>query len=159
MNRLKRLAALLLACVLLVGAMPVPALATDAETCQHVYETAVTDPICGQGGYTTYLCTLCGDAYEADYSDPLGGCTLEPIAQVDANCTSEGTAAHYQCRVCKNLYHDEEDMIPVEDPVELVLPIINTAAAASCIWTRPVPRKSPMPQPWWCLLAAASRKR
>ena len=31
----------------------------------------VTDPTCTEQGYITYTCSLCGDSYTADYTEPL----------------------------------------------------------------------------------------
>ena len=38
----------------------------------HNYIPNVTEPTCTEQGYTTYICSLCGDTYVGDYTDPLG---------------------------------------------------------------------------------------
>ena len=52
MLRMKKLAAGLLAFVMLLSAVPTPALATEveAEPCQHQYESTVIAPTCTRGG-------------------------------------------------------------------------------------------------------------
>ena len=35
-----------------------------AETCEHDFETDVTEATCTTGGYTTYTCTVCGYTYD-----------------------------------------------------------------------------------------------
>ena len=43
------------------------------STCEHNYESVVTEPTCTDGGYTTYTCSICGDHYQANFVDSLGG--------------------------------------------------------------------------------------
>ncbi len=38
----------------------------------HAYVPSVTEPTCTEKGYTTYLCTVCNDSYQADFVDALG---------------------------------------------------------------------------------------
>lgn len=38
----------------------------------HTYVPSVTEPTCTEKGYTTYLCTVCNDSYQADFVDALG---------------------------------------------------------------------------------------
>ena len=44
---------------------------TFTSDCQHNYQPLVTEPTCEAGGYTTYTCTLCGDSYVGEYTDPV----------------------------------------------------------------------------------------
>ena len=37
----------------------------------HTYESVVTAPTCSEQGYTTYVCSRCGDSYVGDYTDPV----------------------------------------------------------------------------------------
>ena len=64
----KRSLSIVLALVMILGNVPVNALATEtgettAPTCEHSYESVVTDATCTEGGYTTHTCSLCGDTY------------------------------------------------------------------------------------------------
>ena len=38
----------------------------------HSYESVATDPTCTDEGYTTYICSICGDSYVDDYTDATG---------------------------------------------------------------------------------------
>ena len=110
---MKRWMAFLLACVLTLSAVPVPAFAEQQEEhenheiineteestnpldeeasehtsaeCDHQYTAVVTEPTCTQGGYITYKCTLCKDTYRANETEPRG-CTLTWVAPVAATC-------------------------------------------------------------------------
>ena len=44
---------------------------TFTADCRHDYRSEVTEPTCEAGGFTTYTCTLCGDSYMSDYTDPV----------------------------------------------------------------------------------------
>lgn len=121
MKRTKRVFSLLLAAVLLLCTLPVHALAEGEESCAHTYEAVVTEPTCAQGGFTTYTCSLCGDSYTADETEPGGACTPVFVEQVDATCTAPGVAAHYACSGCGALYWDELGQEPIEDTAKLKL--------------------------------------
>ena len=122
MARLKRIGAGLLACVMLLSAVPMTAMATETEECPHQYESAITEPTCTQGGYTSYKCSLCEEEYVADEVDPTGICTLEAVPEEEASCTETGVAAHYKCANCGKRYLDEAGTQPVEDAAQLELP-------------------------------------
>ena len=53
------------------------AVAVLASIHTHIYETAVTEPTCQTGGYTTYTCPHCGDSYVADATAATGICKDE----------------------------------------------------------------------------------
>ncbi len=44
----------------------------------HDYAATVTPPTCTEQGYTTFICSRCGDSYVDDYVDPLGHAWGEP---------------------------------------------------------------------------------
>lgn len=44
---------------------------TEGEPAGHQYDSVVTPPAVGEGGYTTYTCRVCGNSYKADHTDPL----------------------------------------------------------------------------------------
>lgn len=143
----KKIAAGLLAVVMLLSAMPVPALATETDTipesevlletevitepenteeteeevCPHQYKAAVTKATCKEGGFTTYTCALCKDTYTADAVDPTGVCRLEPVKAEAATCLETGIMAHYCCADCGAVYLDAEGEQPVEDEA-VILP-------------------------------------
>lgn len=43
----------------------------EIPTTEHCYDTVVTEPTYTQQGYTTHICTVCGDSYVDSYTDPL----------------------------------------------------------------------------------------
>lgn len=45
---------------------------TYGEPVGHNYEQTVTKPTCTEGGYTTFVCSACGDTYTAEQTAPLG---------------------------------------------------------------------------------------
>lgn len=81
-------------------------------------KTEAVAPTCTEGGNNEYYtCSNCGDMFkdeagttptnaEAEKIEPLGHDYGTQIAKVPATCTKEGTAAHYQCNRCKELFLD-----------------------------------------------------
>ena len=71
--------------------------------CKHTYDAVTTAPGCEASGFTVYTCTLCGESYTADETDPLGHSYVYAVAQAPtpeaagsltgscANCGSEST--------------------------------------------------------------------
>ena len=45
----------------------------------HDYQPDVTEPTCTDGGYTTYICSICNDSYTDDTVDPLGHDWCQPV--------------------------------------------------------------------------------
>ncbi len=74
-----------------------------AATDNHTYKAIVTDPTCTEKGYTTYICTECGDNYRDDYTDPAGHTAGTPVKEnyVPVTATKDGyyELATY-CTVC-----------------------------------------------------------
>ncbi len=74
-----------------------------AATDSHTYKAIVTDPTCTEKGYTTYICTECGDNYRDDYTDPAGHTAGTPVKEnyVPVTATKDGyyELATY-CTVC-----------------------------------------------------------
>ncbi|MCD7827497.1 MAG: DUF6273 domain-containing protein, partial [Clostridiales bacterium] len=75
-----------------------PALKFAAET-QHNYTSAVTEPTCTEGGYTTYTCTICGDTYIGGLTEAKGHTVVIDKA-VEATCTQSGLTEGSHCSVC-----------------------------------------------------------
>ena len=70
---------------------------------KHIYQSAVTEPDCENGGYTTYTCSRCGDSYTGDEVDALGHTHSSYGADADehwsvCSCgeTIEGTASAHE---------------------------------------------------------------
>ena len=92
----------------------------DPDSCSHEYEALVTPPTCTAGGYTTYLCPICGDSYVGDITAKIahsyvgGVCavcgekrinvtlvcgqgasvTVYETRKTDALCADKATAVH-----------------------------------------------------------------
>jgi len=69
----------------------------------HSYAAAVTAPTCTDGGYTTYVCTRCGDSYVDDYTEAAGHTAGEAVLETvtPATCVSTGLADLVtRCSVC-----------------------------------------------------------
>ncbi len=72
----------------------------------HDYKATVTDPTCTEDGYTTYVCSKCGDTYTDNIiSSP--GHTLTKVEAVPATCTTTGKKEHYKCSSCGKLFADD----------------------------------------------------
>ncbi|MBQ2468494.1 MAG: hypothetical protein II503_02310, partial [Clostridia bacterium] len=69
----------------------------------HKYEATVTEPTCTEQGYTTYVCSVCGDSYIADYVDPAH--KYEAVV-TEPTCTEQGYTT-YTCSACGDSYVDD----------------------------------------------------
>ena len=85
------------------------------EALGHKYEAVVTAPDCENGGYTTYTCTVCGDAYVADETPALGHTASEAVTENEnaADCTEAGSYdSVVYCSVCKAEISRETVTVP-----------------------------------------------
>ncbi len=69
------------------------------KTLAHNYNAVVTEPTCGDEGYTTHTCTGCGDSYVDSKVDALGHDVITDKA-VDPTCHSTGLTAGEHCSRC-----------------------------------------------------------
>ncbi len=65
----------------------------------HNYESIVTAPTCTEKGYTTYICTVCGDNFKDEYTS-ANGHTEKVYDAVAPTCTRNGYTSYIQCTVC-----------------------------------------------------------
>ncbi len=75
----------------------------ELEALGHKYDTKVTTPTCEDKGYTTYKCSVCGDAYVADYADALGHTESEAVIENNIEPDCENTGSYdtvVYCTVC-----------------------------------------------------------
>ena len=70
----------------------------------HQYTKAVTPPTCTEGGYTTYTCTVCGDTYTDDRTEPLGHDFHDTV--IAPSCGRDGYT-EYRCTLCGYSYRDQ----------------------------------------------------
>ena len=77
------------------------------SNCEHSYdEGVVTAPTCEEKGYTTYVCTTCGEGFTDDYVAALGHSKGESEGVVTApTCTEEGYTT-YVCTTCGESLND-----------------------------------------------------
>jgi len=71
----------------------------------HSYKTEVVAPSCTEGGFTSYVCSVCGDSYIGDEVDALGHDYDAEV--VEPTCT-EGGFTSYVCSVCGDNYIGDE---------------------------------------------------
>ena len=69
---------------------------------EHSYSGKVTPPTCKDEGYTTYICTLCGDKYISDYVPANEEHTYDEGAM-----SGDFTSIIYTCKVCGDTYSEE----------------------------------------------------
>ncbi|MCD7733286.1 MAG: hypothetical protein LUH56_07605 [Oscillospiraceae bacterium] len=78
---------------------------TVIEATGHSYEEIVTEPTCTEGGYTTHVCSNCGDTYTDSETEATGHNYGETVT--DPTCTEGGYTVH-TCSVCGDSYTDSE---------------------------------------------------
>ena len=86
----------------------------DAKT-GHDYVPTVTNPDCVNGGYTTYVCSVCEDTYVGDEVE-ANGHTFVDVTGQPATCREEGYSDYKKCEVCG--VEDPENpktVLPIED--------------------------------------------
>lgn len=69
----------------------------------HKYEAVVTAPTCTEDGYTTYTCSVCGDAYKDDIVKAAGHKYTSKV--VAPTCSEDGYTI-YTCSVCGGSYKE-----------------------------------------------------
>ncbi len=65
----------------------------------HNYVPFVTDPTCTEHGYTTHVCSKCGDSYVDSYVDATGHNDTETLGIVQPTCTDKGYT-YKKCLTC-----------------------------------------------------------
>ena len=68
---------------------------------KHRYDDTVTPPTCTDGGFTTHVCSVCGDTYEDAKVDCTGHKFDKDVEGKKATCREEGyTACSMFCLWC-----------------------------------------------------------
>lgn len=80
---------------------------SNESECMHDYVAVVTAPTCTEGGYTTYICSLCGDTYIEDATEALGH-TIVTDTAVAATCEETGLTEGTHCSVCGEILTAQE---------------------------------------------------
>ena len=87
----------------------------DTGAVKHDYVATVTPPTCTEQGYTTYICSVCGDGYLYDFVDPTGHTPGEPVKEKE---TAEGYEQVVYCATCgqelsrEQIHHNPEEEEP-----------------------------------------------
>ena len=78
-------------------------------TADHSWDSGIVTkyPTCTEAGEKTYTCLSCGET-KTEAVAATGHDYGDEIAEVPATCTTQGTAAHYECANCHNLFVDAE---------------------------------------------------
>ena len=76
------------------------------ENDEHEYITVSTEATCIKQGYTTYICSLCGDSYVSNYVDALGYHSYNSFI-TEPTCTEQGYTT-YTCSGCGDSYTTDE---------------------------------------------------
>ena len=76
----------------------------------HDYQDTVTPPTDSGQGYTTHICSRCGDTYKSDYTNAEEGCehNLQYVDGVEATCETDGQSPYWLCDRCGKLFGDKD---------------------------------------------------
>ncbi len=87
------------------------AASASAAECSHKYEATISEPNCIDGGYTLYVCSLCGDHYkDTTIAPPALGHDFGEWYLIDLpDCNYEG----HEMRDCSRCGSSETKTIPV----------------------------------------------
>ena len=88
------------------------------EVSDHRWQPQVIEPTCTDQGYTLYTCAICGDSYQADFTEALGHDYSRKAVSADTQRTAkeEGHKAtfYYSCSRCDAVDRTYEHFF--EDP-------------------------------------------
>ncbi|MBQ3501493.1 MAG: leucine-rich repeat protein, partial [Oscillospiraceae bacterium] len=82
---------------------------TWLSECYHNYKHETTEPTCTEQGYTTHACTICGESYVDNYTEPAGHSFGEWYTVKEATFTEDGE----ECRECIKCSHVEFRSVPL----------------------------------------------
>ena len=84
----------------------------------HNYEAVVTPPTCAEDGYTTHVCSVCGDTYWNALTDKLGHALGDWVVVTAPMCTETGLQRK-DCSRCD--YFEEEEISATSHSYEAVV--------------------------------------
>lgn len=96
----------------------------------HNYIPTVTDPTCEDKGYTTYVCSKCGDEYVDDEVAATGH-TYVHHDLVPAEVGKEGMKEHYTCSVCGEFFDADKKKV---SETELVIAPLGANVQVGETW-------------------------
>lgn len=122
-----RLIALLLAAVMMLTAAPVTFAVSCGDGNHQLKEgtAEVVAPTCGAAGYTKNICSVCGEEYHTDPTEPTGKHSYQYI--------SSATGHKQKCTVCEQT--DTEEWQPHSYTEQVVAPTCTEAGYTrhSCV--------------------------
>jgi len=74
------------------------------HTPEHSYVAVITAPTCSEQGYTTYICSDCGNSYVGNYAEPTGK-HIYTITVTEPTCVLSGYTKR-ECSSCGAAYTD-----------------------------------------------------
>ena len=115
---------------------------TSGEAIGHSYEATVTKPTCTEGGFTTYVCSACGDTYSGEETAALGHNYGEYLYNDDVHwleCSvcqeKKDEGAHMggeingneraKCEIC-SAYYGEMPSVSIDWTIEALTPAVNS---------------------------------
>lgn len=128
----KRILAILLACMMVISAIPFSVFAESEEECSHLQEGVhrksamsegdyeqvgdVVAPTCSKNGYTTYKCLECGAYFADDITarDENNHGETEEHDAIDAECGVGGYTAGVWCKDCETYVSGHEKVDALE---------------------------------------------
>lgn len=72
---------------------------------EHAYEDKVVEPTCEDAGYTSHICSVCGDTYNDNETSAIGHVYTETV--IPPTCEADGYTSH-TCNNCGDSYNDNE---------------------------------------------------
>ena len=82
----------------------------------HSYDDTVTPPTCTEDGFTTHVCSVCGDTYVDTKVNRTGHKFDKDVEGKKATCREEGYTAYVVCSVCGvEDPNNKKTVLPVED--------------------------------------------
>ena len=83
---------------------------TDPCAGGHSYEALITEPTCTAEGYTTYICSVCGDSYVDAYVPATDHSYGDWYVVTEPTCVTTGVKRH-DCIHCDYFETEDVDMI------------------------------------------------
>ena len=84
----------------------------ELDKSKHVKETEVRnikEASCTEKGYTgDVFCKDCGEKLSEGKETSALGHKISKMEKKEATCITDGTEAHYSCKICKKMYKDEQ---------------------------------------------------
>lgn len=71
----------------------------------HNYVKTIHVPTCTENGYDEYICSICGNSYYENYTDPIWHTFGEWVVDVEPECEEDGVKYHI-CELCGTREYD-----------------------------------------------------